>query len=91
MILHARRSRASVIAVGGLLTPLLVHNFAPPLAIASSAGFAAPTLCRSRMARPDGEVYDYSPVVPNGDFDSFCLWRRTYYVGMAEWWGAPVA
>jgi len=24
----------------------------------------------------DGEVYDRSPVVPNGDFDSFRLWKR---------------
>jgi len=50
-------------------------NTPPPLAIASSAGFAHRHYVDPVLLGADGEVYDHSPVVPNGDFDSFRLWR----------------
>src|SRR3974377_2124959 len=53
----------------------LVQKYAPPLAIASSAGFAHRHYVDPVLLGADSGVYDHSPVAPNGDFDSFRLWR----------------
>ena len=47
----------------------------PPLVIASSASFAHRHHADPVLLGADSGVYDHSPVAPNGDFDSFRLWR----------------